>query len=100
MQMPRYALTENVLEVPGQRLRLSGSPTYDGEVNVEFVVDQTGHVAPHTFKAQASDDPLLRFSLRGAIDQLRYSPAMAAGCPVFRRVQQKFIYRAARRASP
>jgi hypothetical protein len=101
MEMPRYVVTRNVEQVPGFRPpRLSGSPQYDTEVTVEFVVDETGHVPPHTFKAQMRDDPELKFSLRGAIGQLRYLPAMVGDCPVSGRVQQKFVYRASRRAHP
>jgi hypothetical protein len=96
-QLPTYVPTRNVEQLPGlEDLRLSGSPKFDGEVTVEFVVDETGHVPEHTFKARAASDQTLSFSLRGAISQLRYSPAMAGQCPVFRRVQQTFVYRAGR----
>ena len=66
-----------------------------GRVEVEFVVDSTGHPRMDTFGVVHSTHPELVQAVRLALstDRLEFAPATLGGRPVAQLVQQPFEFR-------
>jgi TonB family protein len=93
----------SVLEVDRMVERYEGSaaPAYppeliakgvQGMVQAIYVVDTVGRVDTATIEVVVSDDPRFTRSVREALGQMRFRPAIRAGRPVRQRVQQKFRF--------
>jgi TonB family protein len=94
----------SVLEVDQmvERYESSAAPIYprelialgmQGMVQATYVVDTTGMVDTTTVKVVQSDDPRFTESVRAALGQARFRPAIRAGKPVRQLVEQKFRFR-------
>jgi TonB family protein len=94
----------SVLEVDKmvERYESSAAPIYprelialgmEGMVQTIYVVDTTGMVDTSTVKVVISDDPRFTESVRNALGQMRFRPAIRAGKTVRQLVEQKFRFR-------
>jgi TonB family protein len=94
----------SVLEVDKmvERYESSAAPIYprelialgmEGMVQTTYVVDTTGRVDTTTVKVMVSDDPRFTESVRNALGQMRFRPALRAGKTVRQLVEQKFRFR-------
>jgi hypothetical protein len=94
----------SVLEVDKmvERYESSAAPVYprelaaigvEGEVRAIYVVDTTGRVDTATFKVVLSNDPRFTASVRDALGQMLFRPAIRAGKTVRQLVEQKFRFR-------
>ena len=94
----------SVLEVDKivERYESSAAPVYprellaigaQGEVQAIYVVDSVGQVDTTTIKVVQSDDPRFTASVRTALEQMRFRPALRAGKTVRQMVEQKFRFR-------
>jgi TonB family protein len=94
----------SVLEVDKmvERYESSAAPIYprelialgmEGMVQTTYVVDTTGMVDTTTVKVLQSDDPRFSESVRDALGQARFHPAIRAGKTVRQLVEQKFRFR-------
>ena len=70
----------------------------EGRVQASFVVDPTGRVDPASVQVLASDDPEFTESVRTALGEMRFRPAMRGGRAVRQLVEQRFSFRIAREA--
>ena len=62
-------------------------------VQATYVVDTTGMVDTTTVKVMISDDPRFTKSVRDALGQMRFRPAIRQGKTVRQLVEQKFRFR-------
>jgi TonB family protein len=94
----------SVLEVDQmvERYESSAAPIYprelialgmEGIVQTTYVVDTSGMVDTSTVKVVLSDDPRFTESVRTALGQMRFRPAIRAGKTVRQLVEQKFRFR-------
>ena len=94
----------SVLEVDQmvERYESSAAPIYpreliaigmEGMVQATYVVDTTGMVDTATVKVVRSDDPRFTESVRTALGQMRFRPAVRAGKTVRQLVEQQFRFR-------
>lgn len=94
----------SVLEVDKivERYESSAAPIYprellaigaQGEVQAIYVVDSVGQVDTTTIKVVQSDDPRFTASVRAALEQMRFRPALRAGKSVRQMVEQKFRFK-------
>ena len=94
----------SVLQVDkiAERHESSAAPIYprdlialgvEGSVQATYVVDTTGQVDTTTVEVLRSDDPRFTESVRTALGQARFRPAMRAGKTVRQLVEQKFSFR-------
>jgi TonB family protein len=94
----------SVLEVDKmvERYENSAAPVYPpelialgmlGMVQATYVVDTTGMVDTATVKVMLSDDPRFTKSVRDALGQMRFRPAIRQGKTVRQLVEQKFRFR-------
>ena len=94
----------SVLEVDKivERYESSAAPIYprellaigaQGEVQAIYVVDTVGQVDTTTIKVVQSDDPRFTASVRTALEQMRFRPALRAGKSVRQMVEQKFRFK-------
>ena len=94
----------SVLEVDKmvERYESSAAPIYpreliaigmEGSVQATYVVDTTGMVDTATVKVVRSDDPRFTESVRTALGQMRFRPAIRAGKTVRQLVEQQFRFR-------
>ena len=94
----------SVLEVDKmvERYESSAAPIYprelialgmEGMVQTTYVVDTTGMVDTSTVKVVLSNDPRFTESVRTALGQMRFRPAIKAGKTVRQLVEQKFRFR-------
>ena len=94
----------SVLEVDQmvERFESSAAPIYppelialgmEGMVQTTYVVDTMGTVDTTTVKVMQSDDPRFTESVRAALGQARFRPAIRAGKTVRQLVEQKFRFR-------
>ncbi len=94
----------SVLEVDKmvERYENSAAPIYppelialgmQGMVQTTYVVDTTGMVDTATVKVMLSDDPRFTQSVRDALGQMRFRPAIRQGKTVRQLVEQKFRFR-------
>jgi TonB family protein len=94
----------SVLEVDKmvERYENSAAPVYppelialgmQGMVQATYVVDTTGMVDTATVKVMLSDDPRFTQSVRDALGQMRFRPAIRQGKTVRQLVEQKFRFR-------
>lgn len=94
----------SVLEVDKmvERDEASAAPIYprelialgmEGMVQTTYVVDTTGMVDTSTVKVVLSNDPRFTESVRTALGQMRFRPAIKAGKTVRQLVEQKFRFR-------
>jgi TonB family protein len=100
-----------VLEVEQTVERYEGSaaPIYpprlsalgiEGHVQATFVVDPTGWVDRTSVRVLESDDPEFSESVRTALGEMRFRPAMRGGKAVRQLVEQRFNFRIAPLAGP
>jgi TonB family protein len=66
-----------------------------GKVDATYVVDTTGRVDTSTIQVMQSDDSLFTESVRTALGEARFRPAMRAGKTVRQLVQQRFSFKLA-----
>lgn len=96
----------SVLEVDkiAERYESSAAPIYprdlltigvEGSVQAIYIVDSTGLVDTTTVEVVRSDDPRFTESVRTALGQMRFRPAMRAGKTVRQLVAQQFRFRIA-----
>ena len=64
----------------------------EGEVLVQFVVDERGNVDLTTFKVLKSTDPAFTAAVRAALPTMRFTPANVKGRVVKQLVQQPFTF--------
>lgn len=94
----------SVLEVDRivERYETSAAPLYprdlmaigaEGLVQAIYVVDTVGKVDTTTIKVVHSDDPRFTASVRTALGQMRFRPALRAGKTVRQLVEQKFRFK-------
>jgi TonB family protein len=94
----------SVLEVDKmvERYESSAAPIYppeliaigmEGLVQARYIVDTTGHVDTTTVRVMRSDDPRFSESVRNALGQARFHPAIRAGKPVRQLVEQQFRFK-------
>lgn len=94
----------SVLEVDKmvERYENSAAPIYppelialgmQGMVQATYVVDTTGMVDTASVKVMLSDDPRFTKSVRDALGQMRFRPAIRQGKTVRQLVEQKFRFR-------
>jgi hypothetical protein len=94
----------SVLEVDkiAERYESSAAPIYprdlivlgvEGLVQATYVVDSTGMVDTTTVEVMHSDDLRFTESVRTALGQMRFRPAVRAGKTVRQLVEQKFRFR-------
>ncbi len=94
----------SVLEVEERAIRTttSAAPSYpdklmkdgtEGGVLVRFVVDTTGRADPNTLEIIRSTHPLFTASVREAVPQMAFTPAMVGGRHVRQAVEQNFEFR-------
>jgi TonB family protein len=94
----------SVLEVDkmAERYESSAAPIYprdlislgvEGSVQAIYVVDTTGQVDTTTVEVVRSDDSRFTESVRTALGQMRFRPAVRAGKPVRQLVAQQFRFR-------
>ena len=85
-----------------ERYENSAAPVYprelvalgmQGMVQATYVVDTTGMVDTTTVKVDFSDDPRFTESVRNALGQMRFRPAIRQGKTVRQLVEQKFRFR-------
>ena len=76
-----------------ERLRSAG---VEGQVLVQFVVDESGNAQMSTFKVLKSTDNELTDSVRRAVSGSSYLPAEVRGKKVKQLVQQPFVFAARR----
>lgn len=67
----------------------------EGEVLVQFVVDQQGNVENSTFKVVKSTNPAFTAAVREVLPAWRYRPAEVSGRRVKQLVQEPFAFRLA-----
>jgi TonB family protein len=94
----------SVLEVDRivERYESSAAPIYprdlmaigaEGLVDAIYVVDTAGRVDTTTIRVVHSDDPRFTESVRTALGQTRFRPALRAGKTVRQLVEQKFRFK-------
>lgn len=94
----------SVLEVDRivERYESSAAPIYprdllaigaEGLVQTIYVVDTVGQVDTTTIRVVHSDDPRFTASVRTALGQMRFRPALRAGKTVRQLVEQKFRFK-------
>lgn len=94
----------SVLEVDRivERYESSAAPVYprdllaigaEGLVQAIYVVDTVGQVDTTTIRVVHSDDPRFTASVRTALGQMRFRPAVRAGKTVRQLVEQKFRFK-------
>jgi TonB family protein len=94
----------SVLEVEERAVRTTNSaaPVYpadlmkegtEGGVLIRFVVDTTGHADPSSVEVVRSTHPAFTASVRAAIPQMSFTPAMVGGRHVRQAVEQNFEFR-------
>jgi TonB family protein len=85
-----------------ERYESSAAPVYppeliaigmEGLVQARYVVDTTGHVDTASVQVMRSDDPRFSASVRDALGQARFHPAIRAGKPVRQLVEQQFRFK-------
>jgi TonB family protein len=85
-----------------ERYEASAAPIYpprlsaagkEGRVQASFVVDTTGRVDMASVQVLASDDPEFTESVRTALGEMRFHPAMRGGRAVRQLVEQRFSFR-------
>jgi protein TonB len=85
------------------KVRVNRAPSYpehlriahiDGQVLVQFVVDERGVAEMNTFKVIKTTNPDFAEAVRRAISNTAYSPAEIRGRRVKQLVQQPFIFNA------
>lgn len=65
----------------------------EGQVVVEFVVNEKGRVDMNSVKVIESSHALFTSSVRTALQRMRFSPAKVGGTSVKQYVQQPFTFR-------
>jgi hypothetical protein len=65
----------------------------EGLVQAIYVVDTTGMVDTTTVEVVQSDDPRFTQSVRTALGQMKFRPAIRAGKTVRQLVEQRFRFR-------
>jgi TonB-like protein len=94
----------SVLEVDqmAERYESSAAPVYprdlislgvQGLVQATYIVDTTGMVDTTSFEVLQSDDVRFTESVRNALGEMRFRPAMRAGKSVRQLVEQKFRFK-------
>ncbi|MGH7528741.1 MAG: energy transducer TonB [Gemmatimonadales bacterium] len=87
-----------------ERYENSAAPVYppelsaqrkEGKVEAMYVVDTTGRVDTTTIRVMQSDHPRFTESVRTALGEARFRPAMRAGERVRQLVQQRFRFKVA-----
>jgi len=87
-----------------ERYESSAAPVYpprlsalgrEGRVQATFVVDTTGRADMTSVQVLASDDPEFSESVRTALGEMRFRPAMRGGRAVRQLVEQRFNFRIA-----
>ena len=73
-----------------EMLRSSGT---EGQVIAQFVVNEKGRADGKTFHVLSSTNPLFSESVKRALPQMRFKPAMIGGKPVSQLVQQQFVFK-------
>lgn len=95
------AYSENQVERAVQISR-AASPRYpdalrsvgvEGEVQVQYIVDQRGRVEPGSIKILSSAHNLFSDAVRRALSEMRFRPAEVGGRPVRQLVVQPFIFK-------
>jgi TonB family protein len=85
------------------KIRVNRAPAYpenlrsahiDGQVLVQFVVDERGAAEMSTFKVIKATNPEFAEAVRRAISSTAYSPAEIRGKHVKQLVQQPFVFNA------
>ncbi|MGH7500034.1 MAG: energy transducer TonB [Gemmatimonadales bacterium] len=106
---PAAFLTDSVFSVLQvdqmvERFEGSAAPVYppelsargtEGQVEAAYVVDTTGRVDMATIQVMRSDDPRFTESVRTALGETRFRPAIRAGKAVRQLVQQRFRFKLA-----
>lgn len=70
-------------------LRSSG---VEGQVTVEFVVDEQGHAEEGSVRFVRSDNPLFEEAVRVALRRMRFTPGEVGGVKVRQLVQMPFVF--------
>jgi len=94
----------SVLEVEERAVRTatSAAPVYpaelmkegtEGGVLIRFVVDTTGRADPATIEVVRTTHPAFAASVRAAVPQMSFTPAMVGGRHVRQAVEQNFEFR-------
>jgi TonB family protein len=100
--MPDTAFSVLEVDKMVERHEWSAAPVYprelvalgmEGMVQATYVVDTTGMVDTTTVKVVWSDDPRFTESVRTALGQMRFRPAVRAGNTVRQLVEQRFRFR-------
>jgi TonB family protein len=90
------------VEKPAAQISGTGAPRYpdslrsarvEGEVQVQFVVNQDGNVQVNTFKVLKATNDLFASAVRSALPNMRYYPAEVGGKHVRQLVQQSFQFK-------
>ena len=89
VEKPVAPAAGNAAPVFPQILRRAG---VEGEVLVQFVVDENGVVMPGTTKVMKATHALFQQAVVDAVPSYRFSPALVGGRPVKQLVQQPFVF--------
>ena len=76
------------------------SDNVQGDVLVQFVVDEKGEVMPGTFKVLTSSHDLFTQAVKDALPTMKFSPAQVQGRNVKQLVQQPFTFSLSSTSSP
>ena len=76
------------------------SDNVQGDVLVQFVVDEKGEVMPGTFKVLTSSHALFTQAVKDALPTMKFSPAQVQGRNVKQLVQQPFTFSLSSTSSP
>ena len=88
VEKPAAALKPPALEYPP----LLRSARVEGTVLAQFVVDDSGHYVPDTFRVLRSSHDLFTQVVAKALPGMKFSPAMIGGRSVAQLVQQPFTF--------
>ena len=99
---PNQTYYEFQVEKPVAQIPGTGAPRYpdalrssgvEGEVQAQFVVDETGKAEPGTFKVLKATNDLFASAVRSALPNMRFYPAEVGGKKVKQLVQQSFQFK-------
>jgi protein TonB len=91
-----FQVEKQVQQVPGtgnmRYPEMLKSANIEGEVLAQFVVDETGHYEPGTFKVLKSSHDLFTAAVKNALPNMKFYPAEVGGRKVKQLVQQPFTF--------
>ncbi len=102
--LPERVYTVLQVDRTVERYESSAAPVYppelsaqrkEGKVDAMYVVDTTGRVDTTTIQVMQSDHPRFTESVRTALGEARFRPAMRAGKTVRQLAQQRFRFKVA-----